>query len=443
MAAAVVAISHARDRSPALTPPMGWSEWDSYGLTVTEADFRANAAVLAGMRKYGWQYAMLDAGWYMQHPASAANKDYVWDSNGRLIPAANRFPSAANGAGFRPLAQWLHARGIKLGIHVMLGIPRQAVAANLPIAGSPFHASDAADTAQTCSWDKEFYVVRDNAAGQAWYDSIADQYAGWGVDFIKLGCVADHPFHETEIRQISDAIHKTGRSMVLSLSPGPPPAEEAGFVGVTSQMWRVSPEHWDLWSTPPGKSFPVGLLQEFDLLAQWSHWVKPGHWVDADALADGWLTPAPAWGKPRHSQLTGNEERSEFALWCFARAPLVEGANLTRLDPLTRELMTNSELIDIDQHARESHPITNLPAGFDRVRVWEAGIAAPGHAPRGYVAFFNLDDRQVTLDFSWAQLGLGRGPHTARNLWDGSTHPASDRARMQLPAHGSAICLVD
>jgi alpha-galactosidase len=183
------------------TPPMGWSEWDAYGLTVTEADFRANATALAQLRQYGWQYALIDAGWYTENPTDAnrESRKYVTDKNGQLMPAVNRFPSAANGVGFKPLADWLHARGLKFGIHVMLGVPRQAVMRNLPIAGSSFHATDAADTTQTCSWDSEFYVAKDNGAGQAYYDSIVRLYADWGVDYIKLGCVSDHPFHPSEI----------------------------------------------------------------------------------------------------------------------------------------------------------------------------------------------------------------------------------------------------
>lgn len=420
---------------------MGWTEWDAYGLPVTEADFRANAEVLAGLKQYGWEYALLDAGWYEQDPTAraAAAKHYVWDANGRLIPAASRFPSAVGGAGFRPLAGWLHAQGLKLGIHVMLGIPRQAVDANLPIAGSGFRAADAADTRQTCSWDREFYVVKDNAAGQAWYDSIARQYADWGVGFIKLGCVSDQPFHPSEIRQMSEAIRRTGRPMVLSLSPGPPPREYAQFVFRYARMVRFSAEHWDLWAPPPGKDgYPVGLREDFDLFAQWEAYVKPGHWIDGDVLPDGWLAPHPPVGEPRHSRLSPNEERSQFALWAFARAPLIEGANLSRLDALTRSLMTNRALIDIDQHARESHPLTNLPRGFEHVRVWEAHMGTPDQ-PRRCFAFFNLDDAPVTLRAAWTQLGLTPGSHAARDLWTGRALAPSTGVEVRLPPHGSAV----
>ena len=427
------------------TPPMGWSEWDAYGLTVTEYDFRANAEVLAGLKQFGWQYALIDAGWYMKNPDGDTkdNKGYVVDANGRLIPAVNRFPSATDEAGFKPLADWLHARGLKFGIHVMLGIPRQAVSGNLPIAGSTLYAMEAADTAHTCSWDSEFYVAQDNAAGQAYYDSILRLYAGWGVDYIKLGCVGDHPFHSSEIRQVAVAIQRSHRPIVLSLSPGPLPPEYVKVAAQDAQLWRFSSEHWDFWSAPPGKNsvHPTGLREDFDLFEKWSSFVKPGSWADGDALPSGRLGPHPGWGTARQSRETTDEQRSEFTLWVFARAPLIMGANLTRLDGFTRSLMTNGTVIGINQKAWESHAVHIPSAETESARVWEAQIDNTGH-PHPFFAFFNLNDRQVTLQWTWKQLGL-TGSHAARDLWTGKPVALSEGVRVTLPAHGSTIYHVE
>jgi hypothetical protein len=423
----------------AQNPPMGWSEWDAYGLTVTEADIKANAAVLADLKQYGWQYALTDAGWYIENPTEpkASEKKYVWDRYGRLLPAANRFPSSTSGVGFKPLADWLHVRGLKFGIHVMPGIPRQAVEENLPIEGSTLHARDAAES-ETCSWDKEFYVAKENQAGQAYYDSLLRLYAGWGLDYIKLGCVSDHPFHPSGIRQIAQAIRKSGRPIVLSLSPGPPPAESVDALAADSQLLRVSEEHWDFWAPVPGQTgHMVGLRQDFDLFAQWAPRRKPGHWIDGDVLPEGWLGPHPAWGEPRQSRQTEDEQRTEFTLWTIARAPLLMGANLTRLDAFTRSLMTNQEVIDIDRKAWESHPVENLPPGFENARVWIAKTGVREH-PHAYIAVFNLDEKPAALHIAWKQLGLGERC-TARSVWDGKQLPSSPGLDVALPPHGSAL----
>jgi hypothetical protein len=432
---AAATLSHAQN--PAPTPPMGWNSWDAYGLTINEADFKANAAVLAGVKQFGWQYVVIDEGWYLENPlgANLEQRRYLLDANGILIPVASRFPTAANGAGFKPLADWVHAQGLKFGIHIVRGIPRQAVKENLPIAGSKFHATDAADTTETCPWDDSNYGVADNAAGQAYYDSMLKLYAGWGLDYIKVDCISDHPYRPTEIRQIAKAIRKTGRPIVLSLSPGPTQLEHAAEVAELAQMWRISDDHWDGWT--------------FDLLAVWAPYANPhlkdNTWPDADMLPWGWLGPHPGWGEPRQSRLTHDEQQTEFTLWAIARSPLILGANLTRLDEFTRSLVTNQEVIEVNQKAYGSHPMTDLPTGFENVRVWESYVPATDCAPL-YIAFFNLDDKPVTLNFKWDKFAYCRWAHISRkevrNLWDGSRSKGSGAAVITLPAHGSSIYLV-
>jgi hypothetical protein len=351
----------------------------------------------------------------------------------------SRFPTSANGAGFKPLADWVHAQGLKFGIHIVRGIPKQAVERNLPIAGTSFHATDAADLSSPCGWDDGNWGVADNAAGQAYYDSMLKLYAGWGLDYLKVDCISDHPYRPTEIRQIAAAIGKTGRPIVLSLSPGPTQLEHAAEVAKYAQMWRITNDHWDGWSFPrhPGDDeYPFGLRGEFDRLAKWFPYVKEGNWPDADMLPWGWLGPHPGMGEPRQSRLTHDEQQTEFTLWAIARSPLILGANLTKLDDFTRSLITNKEVIEINQKAWESKPVKDLPAGFENVRVWRAasGVKIGVHDD---VAFFNLDDKPVTLHFIWKQMGA-RGTEV-HNLWDGKSMKAADSVVLTLPAHGSAI----
>ena len=430
----------------AAAPPMGWNSCDAYGFTIDEAQFRANVQVLASIKQYGWQYAVIDEGWYMQDPfgANTVAQRFLYDHNGLLVPVVARFPSSANNAGFKPLADWVHSLGLKFGIHILRGIPKQVAEENMPIAGSSFHALDAADKSSTCPWSDANYGVSDNTAGQAYYDSMLKRYADWGLDFIKVDCISDRPYRPTEIRQIAEAIRKTGRPILLSLSPGPTGIEHAEEVARYSQMWRIADDHWDVW-LDKGKSngeFPFGLEEEFDRIALWNKYSKPGSWPDPDMLPEGSLRPHPGWGDPRQSHYTPDEQKAEYTLWAISRSPLIYGGNLTELDGLSRSLLTNRGLLLINQTATESKPVITHGPGLDNARVWFASTGS-GH-PQYYFAFFNPDDQPVTLHFKWNDLWLRfAGKHKATSLWDGSaTGPAEDM-QVALPAHGSAIYRVE
>ena len=126
------------------------------------------------------------------------------DEYGRLMPAVNRFPSSANGAGFKPLADYVHSKGLKFGIHIMRGIPRQAVERNLPIRGTSYHAADVADKDNGCRWNPDMWGVDTTKPGsQVYYDSIADLYASWGVDFIKADDMGSHLYQPAEMKALS------------------------------------------------------------------------------------------------------------------------------------------------------------------------------------------------------------------------------------------------
>jgi alpha-galactosidase len=441
--AATALAASALSASPivAPTPPMGWNSWDAFGFTIDEDEFKANAAVLATLKPFGWSYAVIDEGWYMADPlaANVAARHYRLDSHGRLAPVEARFPSAAGGSGLGALAAWTHARGLEFGIHIVRGIPREAVERNLPIAGSHFHAADAADRNALCPWDEGNYGIADNDAGQAWYDSLIAEYAGWGVDFLKVDCIADHPWRPTEIRQIAAAIAKTGRPIVLSLSPGPTDLAHADEVAREAQMWRIADDFWDGWTFPhpdPGTEFPTGVRDMFDRLERWNPHVRPGHWPDADMLPLGSLRPHPGWGEPRQSRLGPDEARTALTLWAIARSPLILGGNLAELDPATRALLTNREILALNQRDGVSRPAAPPPA-LGLARIW---LSTPKGSPRpDTIALFNLDDQPLEVDAPWTRLGLAAGAWSARNLWDGASLEPSPQARFAVPPHGVAI----
>jgi len=450
-----VSISNAQKGVLAPTPPMGWNSWDSYGLTINEAQFKANVDVLAArLKPAGYNYAVVDEGWYLTNPQKAKSEefDFRMNATGRYEPALNRFPSAEDAAGFKPVADYVHAKGLKFGIHIIRGIPKGAVAKNTPIASSAFHAVDAADTSDTCSWNPDNYGVKDNAAGQAWYDALLDQYAQWGVDYIKVDCIAAHPYKGDEIRMIHRAIAKatgrTHRPMVLSLSPGPAPLDKSAEVAANAQLWRISDDVWDRWERPDSEKFPQGVKNQFAVIASWIPYVKPGNWPDADMLPLGTLGPVPGHGKSRKTLLTLNEQRTLMTLWAIARSPLIIGANLTELDDETAALLTRTEVIAVNQ---QGHDARQFSREGDLV-IWSSE-GKPGQSYRG---LFNLGDAPLHISRPYDSLGMPGPPLSVRELWtnrlfspattagssphfDPSPSPQSRNYDVILPAHGCVL----
>jgi alpha-galactosidase len=426
------------------TPPMGWNSWDSYGAAVTEPEVKSVADTMSKqLKQYGWQYVVVDIEWYAPHPPRGshypAGAEVTMDAYGRLLPATNRFPSAANGAGFRALADYVHARGLKFGIHIMRGIPRQAVEENTPILGSSLHAADIADKKHICTWNPDMYGIDMSKPGaQQYYDSIVALYASWGVDFIKADDMAP-PFEQRrpEWEALHKAILKTGRPTVLSLSgvfslSGPGPSGVARSLRQNAQMWRISNDIWDLWhSTVP---YPQGLGDQFPRVAQWAGLAEPGHWPDADMLPLGSLGPTPGLGEPRQTRLTHDEQRTLMTLWTIARSPLMFGGDLAGNsldnDPWTKSLLTNPEVLAIDQHSRNNHPAY----AQGPIHSWIADSATP--AKLKYLAVFNLGDEAANLSLDWSSFGISWKAVQVLDLWQRSTLGTKTKLSVTIPAHG-------
>jgi alpha-galactosidase len=413
----------------ARTPPMGWNSWDAFGTTITEAQAKAQAGVMADkLLPYGWKILTVDIQWY---EPGAAGHDYrpnaplVMDGFGRLLPAPNRFPSAEGGAGFGPLAAYVHARGLQFGIHLMRGIPRLAVERNLPVKGTSVRAPDVANRASVCAWNPDMYGVDMARPGaQAYYDSVFALIASWGVDFVKVDDIS-RPYHdnEAEIEAIRRAIDKTGRPIVLSLSPGETALDAAEHAKRHANMWRISDDFWDTWPA---------LLEQFSRLRKWSPHVGPGHWPDADMLPLGWLGTRP-------TRFTPDEQRTLMTLWSIARSPLIHGGDLTRTDDLTLALLTNPEVIAVDQASEANRPLFER----DGLVAWTASV--PGSRDR-YVALFNTRDRAngapaegLPVLVTLAELGL-EGRSDVRDLWARrDLAPAERQVAPVVPWHGAVL----
>lgn len=419
----------------AATPPLGWNSWDAYAETVSESDIRANAKWMAEhLKKFGWQYIVVDSGWYVTNHSVGTNAEkaeFSLDGFGRYTPAVNTFPSARQDAGFKPLADLVHSLGLKFGIHILRGVPKEAVRKNLPISSGSFHAADAANTSDTCPWNPfNFGLDAAKPAAQAYYDSIAQLYASWGVDFLKVDCISDHPYKGDEIRLVSEAIRKTGRPIVLSLSPGPTALDKADEVSKYAQMWRISDDVWDLWRSDT--QFPSGIQSQFARAANWAPFSGPGHWPDADMLPVGRLEPAAGWGRPRVTRLTHEEQRTLLTLWSIFRSPLIVGANLTLCDEWTESLLSNPEVLAVDQHSTGNHAVLTT----DEAAVWRA---RPVEGEGYYLAIFNLGAAPREFHYSWKDLELPNGKYRLRDLWEHKGAGPFESLTVTLQPHASVL----
>ena len=419
----------------ALTPPLGWNSWDGYGTTINEAQVKANAQWMAEhLKSFGWQYVTVDMEWFVSNPTAEGNSKtfpYSLDASGRYTPAVNRFPSAANGAGFRPLADYVHALGLKFGIHILRGIPKPAVTNRLPIAGTSYSAADGADSSDTCPWNFDNFGTNPaQPAAQAYYDSIAKLYASWGVDLIKVDCISSHPYSGDDIRMIRQAIDKAGRPVVLSLSPGPAPVEKLDEMRKYAQMWRISDDIWDIWHND--SPYPKGLGDQFENVNKWAGKSAPGHWPDADMLPFGHLGPAPGWGEPRDTRLSHDEQRMLMTLWVIFPSPLMIGGDLSAADAWTLSLLTNPEVITVDQHSSGNHAVIHT----DKTVIWLAQSASENAQ---YLAVFNRSESSSVVHYQWKDLGLDGKTYKLRDLWEHKDLGPASALTATLPTHGSLL----
>lgn len=454
----------------ALTPPMGWNSYDSYGDSVTEAEVLANAEyVRDNLLPYGWDTIVVDYRWYDTTPifngGGENDNPLIMDQFGRLQPAVNRFPSAANGQGFAPLAQQIHDMGLRFGIHIMRGIPQDAVQnmSHQAMAGSSYTIGDAHNPNSNCRWlPHEMFGVRSTdtetyfgtcyscsvltpsdpatpsqlQAGADWYKSIVDQYASWGVDFIKADDMSSGgggnerpPYSQGEVDHLKNAIDQSGRSIVLSLSPGETPIAAAQHLNEKVNMWRMSDDFWDRWSD---------VIHIFNLAKRWEGLGSQGHWPDADMLPFGYLGPrAPVGGQSRMTSFTQIEQVTIMSLWAVLPSPYMLGANLadsrTTNDDFTRSILMNPELIDIHQDSLGSRGQSSSLGLLD---IWQKPLANGDTA----IALFNLTEiPSLWRDLSFAELGL-TGHFNVRDVWQRQPVITDDDGfAVEIPAHGVGL----
>lgn len=377
----------------AKTPPKGWNSWDCYGASVTEKEVIANAEYMEKhLKSHGWEYVVVDIQWYEPAAKSSLYNAFYpleMDEYSRLMPAINRFPSAKDGHGFKPLAQRIHGMGLKFGIHIMRGIPRQAVHRNTPLSGTSKRARDIAHSNSICPWNTDMYGVDTGKEGaQIYYNSLFDLYASWGVDYVKVDDIASsrlYRFHQSEIEMIRKAVDQCGRDMVLSLSPGPAPLEHADILKNNANMWRITDDFWDTWDY---------LYPMFERCDQWAEHVSPGNWPDCDMLPLGHIGIRSVDGgaADRVTRFTKNEQLTMMTLWSIFRSPLIFGGELCDNDEWTLRLLTHPELSRMHLTVINPHQVSRKDELITWVASTENSIC--------YAAVFNVGkgDKITVID---------------------------------------------
>lgn len=409
---------------------MGWNSFDMYNGLVNEQQVKAVADYMAeNLKEFGWEYVCVDYLWYSTSTDfwnyaqdDNFNPKLVYDENGRVIPDVAKFPSSANGNGFKALADYVHAKGLKFGIHLMRGVPRQAVATENPtVLGTNYTVSDIHTKTDPCGWLNVMWGLNMTHPGaQIYLHSLFTQYAEWGVDYVKIDDLMQ-PWavyaHPEEIMGYRKAIDSCGREMVFSTSPGPTPLPNNTFdIATYANQWRIVNDFWDKWES---------LDEEFDRAEAWYKYAGPGHWPDGDMIPIGTLYS----GK---SKFTKDEQYSLMTLFAIMRSPLIWGGKLVDNTPDELKLMQNSEVIAVDQHS-----INNKPVASGKTPIWVADVP---DSPAKYVAVFNRNDASAKVTIKFSDLGITTEDDTLRDLWEKKNIGTfTDSYSVDLAAHQSRL----
>lgn len=389
LAATVVGVvehsARALDNKVALTPPMGWNTWNTFGCNIDETLIKqmADTIVSSGMREVGYEYVVVDDCWF----------DPNRDGAGNLRANPTRFPG-----GMKALGDYLHAKGLKFGIYQAPGTKTCAQSGAYPGAtGSQGHE------------------VQD-----------AKQFAAWGVDYLKYDWCSGAGSIDEQVAtfaKMRDALAATGRPIVYSINPNSFHAKTGPQRnwGDVANLWRTTEDITNAWNTGQTNGFPMGIQNIVDVTVPLAANAKPGAFNDPDMLEVG------------RGGMNDTEMRSHFALWTMLAAPLMAGNDLRRADAATMAILKNRDLIAIDQDplGRQATQVSGDPSR----RVLAKKLADGGVA----VALFNQSGGTATLSTTAAAVGLSGSSFTVRDAWTGTTTTTSGAISASVPAHGTAV----
>jgi alpha-galactosidase len=402
------------------TPPMGWNSWNTLEFRATEADIKNVADYMSeNLLEYGWEYVVVDAGWY--YPPEITCNDGTMnripqqiDEFGRLVPDVNKYPGSANNKGFKELADYIHSKGLKFGIHIMRGIPWNAAASNLTVKGSDYKSSEIAVTENTSQRNASMYGIKDYKSAKAYYRSLIELYSDWGVDLIKADDMI-LPLYEHELNALADAIKEINPDIVLSLRPGKANIAAAQNLSKNSEMWRFSYDFGDDWEY---------VVPKFQLLKDGIPCMSYGMWPDADVLPLGklrkngrhecvasLLKDEPGNRFDEYSRLTPDEMYTVMTLWIISKSQLMLGGYLPEYDELSNKLITNKKAIKVNQLSKSSKEVYNR----DNIVVWKA--SGVDSQETTFLAVFNLSDKNREIKIKLEELGYGNDLFRAQDIW--------------------------
>ncbi|AKN72345.1 alpha-galactosidase [Streptomyces sp. PBH53] len=384
--ASVGTTAQAAPGSPALTPPLGWNSWNSFGCGITEAQVRqaADAMVSSGMKAAGYQYVVVDDCWF----------DPQRDPAGNLRANPTKFPS-----GMKALGDYIHGKGLKFGIYQ-------------------------APNEKTCAQGVGTYPGSTGSKGHEAQDAAT--FASWGVDYLKYDwCSGSGTLSEQIARftTMRDALRATGRPIVYSINPNSfhSPTGDKYDWGQVADLWRTTEDLLDIWQNNNTNSYPMGVGNVLDVTAPLAAQSGPGHWNDPDMLVVG------------RPGLSLTESRSHFALWALLSAPLMAGNDIRTMSADVSAILRNPRLLAVNQDT--------LGAGGRRVRDDGATEVFAKRLSDGSVAvgLFNRGGSTATITATAAQVGLTGGSFTLTDLWTGGTSNTSGQISASVPAHGVAV----
>ncbi len=409
------------------TPPMGWNTSGSYSLAGENEEIvkrGVDAIIKEGFRDAGYTLVLIDYGWFQEEHGTRTGRNPLTrcDAFGRYIPNSDRFP-----LGFKPLAEYIHARGLKFGLHLMRGIYRGAYDANLPVKGTTYHAREITDTGSVCGWSDLTYGLKmEHPGAQAYLDSLFDLFVEWGVDFLKIDDLIS-PYHAAEIEGYHQARMRTGRPIIISGSPGDrTPIAQAEHLQANMEMFRITKDQWDTWSD---------ILVQFERAALWVPYCVRGAWADLDALPFGMMFDVEGLAgakRARPTRFTRDEIRTTMTLHCIARSPLVFYADPLKPDPFTKEILTNTDALRANRYGSAQRQL----CADAKTITWISTDAENGNT---YLALFNLMTEPSVVEQSVVDLGFEHGCRV-RDIWQGSDRgTVATSVTATIPGHGVAF----